>query len=302
LPPASALATKLREAARLCDDGRLDEARDAYLRILEEVEQDEGSHVHIAALNSYAGVVRDCGEFEFARSTYARAFELCRRNPDWRRDALALTVLSNFATIYWDLKEYAWAEALCRESLEHRRALLGDRHIDVAMSYHNLGTILSSNGDPHGAKAALLKAYEIDASAPGDRRAALATTFGSLGAVYIDLGDFGEAAASYKQAYEFRRDVFGSAHVHTAKSLRDWGQALIMGGRRTEGTERIDEYLGILGGWADKASAAQGYAIAAQIFWADKQQERARAIAARGAALFEAAGRRDEAEKLRARA
>ena len=88
----------------------------------------------------------------------------------------------------------------------HARALdirvkqLGPKHIDVAASYNNLGTVYRNLSDLQKAKHNHVRALDIRVKQLGPEHVGVAASYNNLGTVYSDLGCFQKAKDNYARA------------------------------------------------------------------------------------------------------
>src|SRR5262249_60652532 len=82
------------------------------------------------------------------------------------------------------------------KALAIRRAALGERHPDVATSYHNLAIAYGDLGEPAKAVEYHEKALAILRTALGERHPDVATSYDNLAITYRDLGEVAKAVES----------------------------------------------------------------------------------------------------------
>ena len=77
---------------------------------------------------------------------------------------------------------------------------LGPKHIDVAASYNNLGTVYRNLSDLQKAKHNHVRALDIRVKQLGPEHVGVAASYNNLGTVYSDLGCFQKAKDNYARA------------------------------------------------------------------------------------------------------
>jgi hypothetical protein len=104
------------------------------------------------------------------------------------------------------------ATACHEEALHLRRTHLGERHMEVSKSLHNLGNALASQGRPHLARRRLLQALELRGELVGPGHPRVADILYDLGHLHRRLGDDAAARDAFERASAVLRAA-GGAHA-----------------------------------------------------------------------------------------
>jgi eukaryotic-like serine/threonine-protein kinase len=118
----------------------------------------------LAALGGYA--LRR-GNFAEAREFYRRALDTYPTAQD-RRNPAAITILGDFATLLYRMREYDEAGKLQREAIDLGQHVLGAQSITVANLQNNLGTTQAQAGRHAEAEQSFRAAFETHRALLGD--------------------------------------------------------------------------------------------------------------------------------------
>jgi len=103
-------------------------------------------------------------------------------------------------------------------ALDVRRDLLGASHPHVALSHHNIATVLIDTGELDAAEGHILAAIEIE-----DRNAqwsaALGPMYNTLGIVRAELGQTKPALEAFERSVALETRRFGATHVMVGEAL-----------------------------------------------------------------------------------
>lgn len=125
-----------------------------------------------------------------------------RINEDLRSQPVTQAVmLDAIGRVYFNMGLLAEAQPLLESSLSIRRAILGERHADVAASLASLAQLRRIQGSYDEAKSLLERAIDINQAAAGSAGTPLADNMHELGLVYYAIGKLAEAEASLRGAY-----------------------------------------------------------------------------------------------------
>ena len=125
--------------------------------------------------------------------------------------------------IYHGLGEHQKAQEVLEETLEIRQEVLGEEHVDLALTLHNLAFVLEDRGDPKAALPFLLEAIRQRKKLIGPTCPELAISFQNLCSVYTNLGRLEEAAAAAERALEIREIHFGPDDPWIGQSMQNLG-------------------------------------------------------------------------------
>ena len=137
--------------------------------------------------------------------------------------------LHNMALLAKQQQRFKDAERMYREAIDIRVAVLGDQHLDVALSLHNLG-VLQKKTDAANAAATLQRALRIRESALGADHPEVATSCTSLGLLHSQLGEHAAAEPLLRRALDIVDNWSGGK-----------GAAAGAGGRCVRVCVRMDE-------------------------------------------------------------
>ena len=126
----------------------------------------------------------------------------------------------------------------CQEALEIRKKELGPNHVDVAMSYNNLGLVYNDTGDLEKAKEYYQLAVKIYKQQFGPNHVNVATSYNNLGVVHRKTGDLEKAKEYHQLALEIEKEQLGPKHVDVAGSYNYLGSVY----RETGDLEKAKEY------------------------------------------------------------
>jgi len=130
-----------------------------------------------------------------------------------------LEIRDTIGAVYQELGDYTNSEAIFRRNLAMRRALLGERHPDVATSLNNLGIALSAEGKLREAEAAYHEALLLRTKRFGKEHKDVAASLNSLGTVLFDQQRLPQAEDMLRKALAMRKKLFGDEHADVAESL-----------------------------------------------------------------------------------
>jgi tetratricopeptide (TPR) repeat protein len=117
--------------------------------------------------------------------------------------------------------EYQQGVAVAQRQLEIRRRLLGQEHLDVAMSLRRLGGFLVRSRDYAGAEPILQEALAMNRDLVGEEHPDVATGLHNLALVLYGKGDYAGAEPLYREALAVKRKLLGEEHVDVANSLNN---------------------------------------------------------------------------------
>ena len=107
-------------------------------------------------------------------------------------------VLHKLGVYHYVNNDYESAQQFYQKAIEERRKALGEKHLDLSRSYHNLGVALKEKGNFQAAIRNLFEAVNIrrEHEAPG----LLATSYQELGIVHGREGDYAKSIEYYQTA------------------------------------------------------------------------------------------------------
>lgn len=228
--------------------GRYDDARAAFVAMLETAWRIGARNKGGAALNRIARIHRRRGEDAESAQLLERALELFRTAGDLRGVASTLDDLAQIGRLRGDLER---AAAAAQEALEIRRS-----HADVrgeAVSLMTLGGIEYARGQLEAAEELFESAREIRESI-GDR-AGVMQVYNALGVIAYDRGDNEHAEACWRASLQESREV-ADRHTQTVL-LNNLGELLTSSGRAEEARELLDQARELAHGMKNRRAMAE---------------------------------------------
>ena len=110
---------------------------------------------------------------------------------------------------------------LIRESLEIRRAALGDTHLDVAESLEALALNLLDQGDFESPAPLLREAVAMRRELQDSDGPDFARAINNLGFVLLETGEYEEAEELFVEALLIKRRIFDDEHPDIAMGLNN---------------------------------------------------------------------------------
>ncbi len=122
--------------------------------------------------------------------------------------------------------DYSRATELAQRSLEIRLATLGERHIDVADSYNNLGMAAFASGDYEGSRIWHEKALALREEALGPTHGDVASSLNNLATTYHQRMRWNDADIYYRRAIDVLVKARGEDHPDVATVRNNHGAVL----------------------------------------------------------------------------
>jgi eukaryotic-like serine/threonine-protein kinase len=256
----AALARALNDLGVVREARRdLDEATELYRESLAMRRRVLGeSHVGVATTSSNLAVILfRRGELDGAVAVADSALALFREvlGPDHPR---TMIVQNNLAAMKGAQGDRQGAAAQHRDILERRQRLYGAAHPLVALSMSNVASELLHLGDYAEAERLLMRASEIQRTAPGAARDNLASTLRVLGDVQDTTGQYDAALASYRASLAQLRSVHRGAHPDIATVHARIAHALAHVGDEAAAENALHTALAVI---AEVAPAADARAL-----------------------------------------
>ncbi len=133
--------------------------------------------------------------------------------------AIQATLMETIGTVYTSLGLYDPATSLLTSSLEKRRALYGERNLEVASSLERLGEVLKLKADYASAETMYRGALAVREPILGHDNADVARTRYELADLLERMGSFQAREPLFRDALELRRELFGNDSPEVAQSL-----------------------------------------------------------------------------------
>ncbi len=284
--PVKTWETQLARAKRFHKSGFQDSASRHYDLALETARGfPRGDERLIETLSLRAELRLARGQYEFAERDFREILELRRFNAEGPDGGVA-NELNNLAVFYIDLGRLDEASRLLEEAIAIRAALYGPDHVFVAVLAQNLGDLKRRQGNFDRAEQLLTSALTIYAQNPSADEfwgeAAIAQN--NLARVYRATGRVEDAERNHLDAIRLSMKGRGERNPDIGVFSRDLANLYTDERRFAEAERLYSGSISILG----ETVGASSYQIS------KTYRDYAR--------MLEAAGRRGDAARLRARA
>jgi tetratricopeptide (TPR) repeat protein len=133
------------------------------------------------------------------------------------------TLMDTMGSVYKSLGLYPKANNLLNEALTKRVELLGDEHIDVALTRAHLAEVLTYQASYDTAEPLYRQALDTQRRELGDSADEVADTLVGFAKLLTDEGRFEEAEPLLGEALAIRRTILGDEHLDVAKGMEDLG-------------------------------------------------------------------------------
>jgi tetratricopeptide (TPR) repeat protein len=194
-----------------------------------------------AALNNWARVLQEKGDYKGADESYQQAIAMIREANGPESWNLA-KMLANRGLLLADQGNYAEAEQLQRQALAMRQKLGGNESPDLASSLINLALVRSLQHDPASAESLLRQALEIRKKELAAGHPTIISAETRLGEVLNDEGKTAEAETLLQQAVaEVHAVPFPVTAWQIAEPEVALGAVLAGSGRRAEGDKLLHD-------------------------------------------------------------
>ena len=133
--------------------------------------------------------------------------------------AVQATLMETMGSVYTSLGLYDQAVPLLRSALEKRRALYGEKHIEVAGSLDRLGEVLKLKAEYQPAEKMYRDALTMRRELLGNDNVDTARSVYQLADLLGRMGDFPAAEPLFRESLELRRKLNGPRSAEAAQSL-----------------------------------------------------------------------------------
>ncbi|MEM7101975.1 MAG: CHAT domain-containing tetratricopeptide repeat protein [Bacteroidota bacterium] len=183
------------------------------------------------------------GNYSAAIDTFSNLVSKATESAIPETETLAMILHRKGVALYLIDKNQAAVDAY-RQSLAIRRKLLGDNHLDVARSYHNIGTCFEYMGKHDEAIENLKKGLDIRQQ--HDVKKDLAYSYLRVGKNYFETGDYDRALEYYAPSLTTYIDFYGNVHPRVAEVYNHSGMAYFRKLDYTLAAENFSKALDIL--------------------------------------------------------
>ncbi len=144
---------------------------------------------------------------------------------------------------YYELRDFARAEAMYREALRVRQAVYGETHRLVASSLNDLGNALTMQNRHHEGERTHRQALAMRTRLFGHENAEVARSLASLADNLTDQRKLVDAETLQREALAIQRKLLGNENRDVYVSLDNLGRLLRYGERWTESETAFREAL-----------------------------------------------------------
>ena len=133
--------------------------------------------------------------------------------------AIQATLMETMGSVYTSLGLYDQAAGLQRSALEKRRALYGDKHLEVARSMDRLGEVLKLKAEYEPAQKMYREALALRRATLGNEHVDTARSVYELADLLGRMGEFTQAEPLFREALALRKKLFRARSPEVAQSL-----------------------------------------------------------------------------------
>jgi tetratricopeptide (TPR) repeat protein len=127
----------------------------------------------------------------------------------------------NLANLYRAVGRYDDAERLHKKTLEIRRRILGQEHVDTLHSLNSLANVYRDQRRFADAEKFYRQILEIRQSTLGDEHPDTLGSMGNLAIVHEDQGQYDKAEQLHRRTLDIQRRVLGDDHPDTLTSMNN---------------------------------------------------------------------------------
>ena len=128
--------------------------------------------------------------------------------------------IDDFGEYYFNNNDYSKAEKLFIKSLELKKRILGQKHIEYAYSLHNLGSLYGQKGRYEEAEALILEALQIRSNILGKKNKLYLYSLENLAKIYAIQGKYSQAEPLFLEVIELKKSTFGLKSLEYMNSLK----------------------------------------------------------------------------------
>ncbi|MCH9688698.1 MAG: serine/threonine-protein kinase [Deltaproteobacteria bacterium] len=303
LSPATAVATSAVDSARRLEHlptlaealetlGRLQAmgpgAKGAVVTLQQGIQVAAEARHDSSAARAWTSLIyalMAANQFERANDlTFAATAAVERSNDELARAWL----LNNMGALHGQQGNDQRAAELLEQALAVKQELLGPDHIDVGVSWFNLGHALNRSGRADEARRAFENARSIMVATVGASHPHVASVETGLGHLRRGEQQLDEAAKHHQRALEIREGAFGPHDIQVAKSLAHLGHIRNEQGRWPDAAKLLRRAMMFYENEMGSSSAQAGYAALelAEVEWAQGHRSEARTLATRATSVL----------------
>ena len=133
--------------------------------------------------------------------------------------SIQATLMETMGTVYTSLGLYDQAVSLLQSALDKRKALYGEKHLEVARSLDRLGEVLKLKAEYDRALPMYRQALALRREMLGNEHVDTARSVYELADLESRMGNYAEAEPLFREALTLRRKVNGANSPEVAQSL-----------------------------------------------------------------------------------
>lgn len=254
-------------AAALRTAGRIEEAREAYGKVIEARSESLGAH-HPSTDSARVGLadtLRASQKYTDAAALYQEVIQRLESTLG-PRHAQTEGALNGMSVCAFNMGDLDTAGALFERLLDSRSRQLGAHHPKTIMTLHNLGHLRLQQGDLSSAQACFEKVHEADRVNLGADHMDTAMSASALADVRAAQGDLDGAMTLWQQAADTMERVLGVEHPHAAQAVATIGIGLCGAGKTEDALPYLERSVAMMtagtGGPAKRAWTKTNLAVA----------------------------------------
>jgi tetratricopeptide (TPR) repeat protein len=161
------------------------------------------------------------------------------------------TLMETMGAVYTSLGLYDRAVSLLQSALAKRKALYGEKHLEVARSLDRLGEVLKLKAEYARALPMHQEALSLRRQMLGNEHAETARSVYELADLLSRMGDFAQAEPLFRESLALRRKVSGDKSLEVAQSIEGLALNLFDQGTYEESVKLMREAVAIQRGLHD---------------------------------------------------
>lgn len=223
--------------------GKLDEAATMYAQAEKATPpgMDE-SDLTMSLICNEGSVAESKGDYDAAERLYRKALDL-RLKVSGKYNIDTLITQNNLAHLYISRTRPADARPILIEGLEASTKVCGPEHVTTLTFMNNLGKVEYDLKHYDESLAILTKAVEIYERTRGKYSPEGLYPLSNLGPLYADMGRLDDAARVNAEVVERSRKINGDKHLSTFIALNNYAITLVNLGRAEEGEKILADLV-----------------------------------------------------------
>ncbi|MCD4833825.1 MAG: CHAT domain-containing protein [Bacteroidales bacterium] len=110
-----------------------------------------------------------------------------------------------------------------KKTLQIRKEIFGEKHVNVANIYNNIGLVYNKNNEYDLSLQYQFKALQIRKELLGEKHTYVAISYNNIGIVYADKNEYDLALEYYFKALQINKELIGEKHTSVALSYNNIG-------------------------------------------------------------------------------